>query len=59
MAKCPASAEALAELLGSELLEIPHITMTDVDLSTGDVIVWLTDGQRYRMAISKDAGDAG
>ena len=57
MAKCPKSAPELIDYLDRALLDIPHIAMTDVDLSTGELIIILSDGKRYIAAIRDGSGD--
>ena len=52
---CPQAVEQLVDYLERELADIQHIMLTDVDLSTGDLILWLDNGRRFVVTIAESA----
>ena len=55
MTTCPNTAEQLVDYLETEIATVPHIMLTDVDLSTGDLMLWLDTGKRFVVTIAESA----
>ncbi len=53
MAPCPNTAAQLVDYLETEMAAVPHVMLTDVDLSTGDLILWLNNGKRFVVCIAE------
>ena len=45
------TAAQLVDYLEIEMVGVPHVMLTDVDLSTGDLILWLDNGKRFVVSI--------
>ncbi len=43
MALCKHTVRQLGDYLENEIVAVPHVMLIDVDLSTGNLILWLAD----------------
>ena len=55
MAPCPRTAEQLVNYLETQMAAVPHVMLTDVDLSTGDLILWLDNDKRFVVTIAESS----
>ena len=59
MIECPQTVAQLVDHLETEVAAVTHIMLTDVDLRTGHLILWLDSGKRFVVTIVESDDDGG